>query len=67
MPAGSVDDLVVAMRDALDAPTEQLDAMGRTGRSRVLAAHDAATEAAVLAAAFIESQREARDDAGSAA
>ena len=59
VPAGSVDDLVVAMRDALDAPTDRLDAMGRVGRSRVLEAHDAATEAAVLAEAFVESERSA--------
>ena len=55
VPAGSVDALVVAMRAALDAPTETLDTMGRVGRARVLAAHDAASEAAVLARAFEES------------
>ena len=54
VPAGSVDDLVVAMRAALDASPERLDEMGRAGRARVLAAHDAVLEATVLAAAFDE-------------
>ncbi len=54
VPAGSVEALADAMRDALDAAPARLDEMGRVGRSRVLARHDADTEAAALADAFRE-------------
>jgi glycosyltransferase involved in cell wall biosynthesis len=40
VPAGSVDDLVSAMKDALAAPPELLAAMAREGRRRVEARHD---------------------------
>lgn len=42
VPAGSVDDLVEAMREVLQAPSAKLEDLGREGRRRVLAAHDAA-------------------------
>lgn len=54
VPAGSVEALADAMRNALDAAPARLDEMGRVGRSRVLARHDADTEAATLADAFRE-------------
>ncbi|MCO5165844.1 MAG: glycosyltransferase family 4 protein [Planctomycetes bacterium] len=41
VPAGSVDALVEAMREALLAAPSTLDAMGRAGRERVRARHDA--------------------------
>ena len=52
VPAGSVDDLVDAMREVLQAPTERLDEMGRAGAARVRTQHDAAAEAAKLAELF---------------
>ena len=42
IPAGSVDALVEAMREVLQTPTPRLEELGREGRRRVLAAHDAA-------------------------
>lgn len=39
VPAGSVDALVAAMRDALDAGPDRLRAMGAVGRGRVLTMH----------------------------
>ncbi len=41
IPAGSVSDLIGAMRAALTAPTANLDEMGRIGRDRVVTSHDA--------------------------
>ena len=52
VPAGSVDALVVAMREALLAPTSQLDDLGREGAARVRSRHDAATEARRLSELF---------------
>jgi glycosyltransferase involved in cell wall biosynthesis len=52
VPAGAVDALADAMRQALDAPTDRLATMGEAGRARVLAAHDAATNARQLAGLF---------------
>lgn len=52
VPAGSVDDLVEAMREALEAPVEKLQAMGRHGARRVAERHCLATEAAKLAELF---------------
>lgn len=46
--AGDPDALCAAMEAMLDAPVEQLRAMGRVGRARVLAAHDAGANAAQL-------------------
>lgn len=40
IPAGSVEALAEAMKAVLDAPQEQLAAMGQVGRERVLAMHD---------------------------
>ena len=50
--AGSVDDLVVAMRDALTQPVEALQEMGHVGSQRVQDRHNAQTEAKVLAKLF---------------
>jgi glycosyltransferase involved in cell wall biosynthesis len=52
VPAGSVDALVPAMREALDADPERLGDMGRAGAARVSARHDVRKEAAALAALF---------------
>jgi glycosyltransferase involved in cell wall biosynthesis len=52
VPAGSVDGLVDAMENALEAPPEQLAAMGRSGRERVLKNHNAAENGRELAALF---------------
>lgn len=51
-PAGSVEDLVAAMRLALFAPPEALAEMGRKGRQRVMEQHAVATEAKKLARLF---------------
>jgi colanic acid/amylovoran biosynthesis glycosyltransferase len=40
VPSGSIDALTEAMKSALSASPSTLDAMGRVGRSRVLAKHD---------------------------
>ena len=45
VPAGSVDELVDAIREVLLAPTARLDEMGRAGAARVRTQHDAAAEA----------------------
>lgn len=52
VPAGAVDELAAAMREALEAAPARLDEMGRAGRRRVAERHDAAREAAVLATLF---------------
>ena len=52
VPAGSVDELADAMREALTASTERLEEMGRAGAVRVAQHHDAALEAARLARLF---------------
>lgn len=49
VPAGDVDALQSAMLAALRAPASDLEEMGRRGRGRVAARHDAMTEAARLA------------------
>lgn len=49
VPAGSVDDLAVALEAALLAPVEVLERMGAQGRTRVLERHDLSTEVATLA------------------
>jgi glycosyltransferase involved in cell wall biosynthesis len=48
VPPSSVDALADAMREALDAPVETLDAMGRRGAARARERHDAITESAKL-------------------
>lgn len=50
VPAGSVGALTDALRAALQAPTAELDRLGRAGRERVLARHDVRTEVARLLA-----------------
>jgi glycosyltransferase involved in cell wall biosynthesis len=52
VPAGSVDDLALAMRQILNTPIERLEAMGRTGAERVAARHSAKAEAAKLVKLF---------------
>ena len=48
MPAGSVHDLVDAMRQVLQTPTNRLDEMGNIGRRRVLEMHDASKNARLM-------------------
>jgi len=50
VPAGDVDALVDALKACLAATPEALGEMGRQGRLRALARHDARTEAGRLAA-----------------
>ncbi|HEX9109629.1 MAG TPA: glycosyltransferase [Longimicrobiales bacterium] len=52
VPAGAVDALASAMREALDSPPERLAEMGRAGAALVARDHDAAREAAKLAGLF---------------
>ncbi|MEM7135843.1 MAG: glycosyltransferase [Myxococcota bacterium] len=52
VPAGSVDALVTTMVEALHTPLEELTRLGKEGRARVLARHDAATAVEPLAENF---------------
>jgi colanic acid/amylovoran biosynthesis glycosyltransferase len=52
VPAGSIDALTAALRAALKAPIEQLEAMGQAGASRVFQRHHGAIEAAKLVKLF---------------
>lgn len=52
VPAGSVDALARAMREALEAPVQRLGEMGRAGAVLVAREHDAAREAAKLTDLF---------------
>jgi len=52
VPAGAVDDLVVAMRSALLASAENLAEMGKRGRNSVLEQHSISTEAKKLSKLF---------------
>lgn len=52
IPAGSVDALADAIRAALDASSETLDAMGAAGQTRVLERHHPDRNAALLAGLF---------------
>jgi glycosyltransferase involved in cell wall biosynthesis len=52
VPAGSVEALAEAIREALATPTDVLTWMGLAGAERVAAAHDVTREAAALAALF---------------
>lgn len=54
VPAGSVEHLAEAMRSLLRASPEDLTAMGRRGRERVLALHDAERNAGALASLMEE-------------
>lgn len=51
-PAGSVEDLVVALRSAIQSPVEALEKMGKLGAERVAQQHTAAIEAQKLAGLF---------------
>ena len=57
-PAGSIDDLVDAMRAALRASPEVLRAKAIEGRARVERLHDLRTLAATLRQCFVEVTRE---------
>jgi colanic acid/amylovoran biosynthesis glycosyltransferase len=52
IPPSSVEALSSAIREALDAPVERLERMGRAGALRVAERHDAAVEAARLVTLF---------------
>jgi colanic acid/amylovoran biosynthesis glycosyltransferase len=52
VPAGSVEQLALAMREALAARPEKLFEMGMAGRRRVLEVHDARVSAKKLASLF---------------
>jgi len=60
VPAGSVEALAQAMRQALLTPPAELRRMGQAGRRKVLQQHDASKEAAKLAELFAKSLREQR-------
>jgi len=61
VPAGSIEALTNAMRQALETPLDQLAQMGQAGRTRAIANHDVAKEAAKLKELFQQSIR-AHDD-----
>ena len=52
VPPGSVEELVIAMRKALQAPVEKLEQMGHIGAERVANHHSVAIESSKLAALF---------------
>lgn len=54
IPAGSVSAMVVAMKEALEAPVAELARMGRAGAAAVTARHDSTKEAARLLDVFRE-------------
>jgi colanic acid/amylovoran biosynthesis glycosyltransferase len=56
IPAGNLERLVEAMRQALDAPVERLREMGAAGRALVREKHDAEREAAKLAQLFVRTK-----------
>jgi glycosyltransferase involved in cell wall biosynthesis len=58
VPAGSVNDLAAAMREALLAPVDDLERLGQAGAARAAQRHDGAVEAAKLAALIAQSRRE---------
>jgi glycosyltransferase involved in cell wall biosynthesis len=58
VPAGSVEALATAMRDALLAPVHHLERLGRAGTARAAEHHDGAIEAAKLAALITQSREE---------
>jgi glycosyltransferase involved in cell wall biosynthesis len=57
VPAGSVEALGEAMREALSAPAAVLERMGRAGAARVAGRHDGTIEMAKLAALILRSCR----------
>jgi colanic acid/amylovoran biosynthesis glycosyltransferase len=58
VPAGDAEALADAMVECLQAPKEQMQAMGEAGRRRVLERHDASREAGKLQALFDSVARE---------
>lgn len=52
VPAGAQAPLVAALREVLETPTPELDAMGRHGRTRVLAEHATAGQVDALESLF---------------
>jgi glycosyltransferase involved in cell wall biosynthesis len=54
VPAGSVEDLVEAMRSVLTAPSQKLSQMGAAGREWVLKQHNVAIEAEKFARRFAQ-------------
>lgn len=54
VPASDADALAAAMMEAIDLPLSELTAMGRAGRTRVLARHDSDLAAAILGDAFAQ-------------
>jgi glycosyltransferase involved in cell wall biosynthesis len=52
IPAGSSDALASALRHCLDTPDATILDMGRSGRAKAMELHDAANEAAKMAALF---------------
>jgi len=62
VPAGSAEALAVAIREAVQAPTDRLEAMGRLGAARAAARHDVDAEAARLAGHFADSVGRPRID-----
>lgn len=52
VPPGSVEELITAMREALQAPVETLEQMGNAGAKRVASNHNVTTESGKLAALF---------------
>lgn len=60
LPAGSVDDLVTALRDCINCPSERMAEMGRNGRLRVLELHDINRECTKLAELIGQNRVESR-------
>ena len=52
MPAGDVEALASAIKEAINTPLERLAEMGRAGREVVLAGHDIRIEARKLSNLF---------------
>ncbi len=61
VPPGSVAALIVAMRAALELPTEKLEQMGKSGAQLVAERHDALIEASKLAILFRSSMKPSLD------
>ena len=60
VPAGAVEPLAQAIREAIEMPLEDLRRMGAAGREKVLCMHDARREAARLERLFFEAREGAR-------
>jgi glycosyltransferase involved in cell wall biosynthesis len=58
VPAGSVEALAVALRDALSAPIHDLERLGKAGAARAAQRHDGAIETAKLAALIVQSHND---------